>query len=88
MISALQTSRSSLLWRSLPLCRSKTRDMLMPESDTLFSICTTSWVNIEKTGRRPTYEYALIGGINDSENELGALRDFCRGTLALLILFN
>lgn len=37
---------------------------------------------VEKTGRRPTYEYALIGGINDSENELGALRDFCRGTLA------
>ena len=35
-----------------------------------------------KTGRRPTYEYAVISGINDSENEIGALCDFCRGTLA------
>lgn len=37
---------------------------------------------VEKTGRRPTYEYALIGGVNDNANELDALCDFTRGTLA------
>ena len=37
---------------------------------------------VDKTGRRPTYEYALIDGINDNDDELGALCDFTRGTLA------
>ena len=37
---------------------------------------------VEKTGRRPSYEYALIGGINDTDAELEALCDFCAGTLA------
>ena len=36
----------------------------------------------DKTGRRPTYEYALIAGINDTEPEIQALCDFCEGTLA------
>ena len=36
----------------------------------------------ERTGRRPTYEYALIAGVNDSINELDALCDFTRSTLA------
>ena len=37
---------------------------------------------VNKTGRRPTYEYALIGGVNDTDSELQALCDFCEGTLA------
>ena len=37
---------------------------------------------VSKTGRRPTYEYALIGGVNDTDSELQALCDFCEGTLA------
>lgn len=37
---------------------------------------------VEATGRRPTYEYALISGINDTDNELDALVDFTRATLA------
>ncbi|MCI1665820.1 MAG: 23S rRNA (adenine(2503)-C(2))-methyltransferase RlmN [Atopobiaceae bacterium] len=37
---------------------------------------------VERTGRRPTYEYALIAGVNDTENELEALMAFCQGTLA------
>lgn len=37
---------------------------------------------VERTGRRPTYEYALIGGVNDNALELDALCDFTRGTLA------
>ncbi|MCE5191899.1 MAG: 23S rRNA (adenine(2503)-C(2))-methyltransferase RlmN [Actinomycetia bacterium] len=33
------------------------------------------------TGRRPTLEYALAAGTNDSDAELRALVDFCRGLL-------
>lgn len=33
------------------------------------------------TGRRPTYEYALMAGINDSNAALNALTEFCRHTL-------
>lgn len=35
----------------------------------------------EATGRRPTYEYALIEGVNDSDEQLKALVAFCRRTL-------
>jgi 23S rRNA (adenine2503-C2)-methyltransferase len=35
----------------------------------------------EKTGRRPSLEYALIAGINDDATELEALEGFCRGML-------
>lgn len=36
---------------------------------------------VEKTGRRPTYEYAMIDGVNDNNPEMQALIDFCQGTL-------
>ena len=36
---------------------------------------------VEKTGRRPTYEFAMIDGINDTNPEMQALVDFCAGTL-------
>ncbi|RHS39302.1 23S rRNA (adenine(2503)-C(2))-methyltransferase RlmN [Collinsella sp. AF08-23] len=36
---------------------------------------------VEKTGRRPTYEFAMIDGINDTNPEMQALIDFCAGTL-------
>jgi len=35
---------------------------------------------MEKTGRRPSLEYALIQDINDSDGELDALIAFCKGT--------
>ena len=35
----------------------------------------------DRTGRRPTYEYAMIKGVNDSEAELDALCQFCKKTL-------
>ena len=35
----------------------------------------------EKTGRRPSLEYALIEGVNDSPAQLDALVAFCRGML-------
>ena len=36
---------------------------------------------VEATGRRPTYEYALIGGINDTREHMEALVQFCQGDL-------
>lgn len=33
------------------------------------------------TGRRPTYEYALMQGVNDTDGQLRALVAFCRRTL-------
>lgn len=35
----------------------------------------------EATGRRPTYEYALMNGVNDTDGQLRALVAFCRRTL-------
>jgi 23S rRNA (adenine2503-C2)-methyltransferase len=35
----------------------------------------------EKTGRRPSLEYALMAGVNDGPSELSALVAFCRGIL-------
>ncbi|MBA4369956.1 MAG: 23S rRNA (adenine(2503)-C(2))-methyltransferase RlmN [Coriobacteriaceae bacterium] len=35
----------------------------------------------DRTGRRPTFEYALVGGVNDSAGELRALVAFCSGSL-------
>ncbi len=35
----------------------------------------------ERTHRRPSLEYALIAGVNDTDDELAALTGFCRGML-------
>ena len=58
--------------------------MLMPgvKKYSLIHLYDVMGEYVDKTGRRPTYEYALIQGVNDNEDELGALCDFCRGTLA------
>lgn len=62
----------------------KTRNALMPgvRKYSLVNLYNVMGEYVNKTGRRPTYEYALIGGINDTEPELQALCDFCEGTLA------
>ena len=62
----------------------ETRNMLMPgvKKYTLLRLREALDQYIEKTGRRPTYEFALIGGINDTNPEMDALVDFCAGTLA------
>lgn len=59
------------------------RDRIMPgvrsyPLDTLRDACLSY---AEETGRRPTYEYALMRGINDDDDGLGALVSFCKGTL-------
>ena len=62
----------------------QTRNQLMPgvRKYSLARLREAMVEYIEKTGRRPTYEYALIGGINDTNPELRALCDFLEGTLA------
>lgn len=61
-----------------------TRNALMPgvKKYSLGMLHDVMGEYVEATGRRPTYEYALIGGVNDSINELDALCDFTRSTLA------
>lgn len=62
----------------------KTRDMLMPgvKKYSLLRLYDMMGEYVDKTGRRPTYEYALIKGINDTDAELAALCDFCKDNLA------
>lgn len=62
----------------------RTRDMLMPGVKKYSLIHLYDIMNeyVKKTGRRPSYEFALIRGVNDSDNEIAALCDFCRDNLA------
>lgn len=62
----------------------KTRDKLMPgvKKYSLIHLYDIMGEYVDKTGRRPTYEYALIKGVNDTEEELDSLCDFCRDNLA------
>ena len=62
----------------------RTRNALMPgvKKYSLVNLYNVMGEYVSKTGRRPTYEYALIGGVNDTDSELQALCDFCEGTLA------
>lgn len=61
-----------------------TRDLLMPgvRQYSLLRLYDVMGTYVDLTGRRPTYEYALIDGVNDTDNELVHLRDFLAGTLA------
>lgn len=60
-----------------------TRNQLMPgvKKYTLLRLHEAIQAYVEKTGRRPTYEYAMIEGINDTNPEMQALVDFCAGTM-------
>lgn len=60
-----------------------TRNQLMPgvKKYTLLRLHEAIQLYVEKTGRRPTYEFAMIEGINDTNPEMQALVDFCAGTL-------
>ncbi|MDR2714081.1 MAG: 23S rRNA (adenine(2503)-C(2))-methyltransferase RlmN [Coriobacteriales bacterium] len=58
----------------------KTRDVLMPGLATqpLLELQKTLANYAEKTRRRPSLEYALIEGVNDTDEELEALIAFCK----------
>lgn len=60
-----------------------TRDMLMPgvRGIKLGSLREAVAAYGEKTGRRPTMEFALAAGVNDTDDELSALIGFCKGLL-------
>lgn len=60
-----------------------TRNQLMPgvKRFTLLRLHEAIQEYVEKTGRRPTYEFAMIEGVNDTNPEMEALIDFCAGTL-------
>lgn len=60
-----------------------TRNQLMPgvKKYTLPRLHEAIQLYVEKTGRRPTYEFAMIDGINDTNPEMQALIDFCAQTL-------
>jgi 23S rRNA (adenine2503-C2)-methyltransferase len=62
----------------------QTRDRLMPgvRAFTLPLLRATLVDYAEKTGRRPSLEYALIAAVNDGPDDLAALIRFCRGILA------
>ena len=62
----------------------KTRNLLMPgvKKYSLLNLYTVMGEYVNRTGRRPTYEYALIRDVNDTKEEMDALCDFCRDTLA------
>lgn len=61
----------------------KSRDVLMP------SMVHQSLTDLKRdirdyqaaSGRRVTYEYVMIDGLNDDDEHLSALADFCRGTM-------
>lgn len=69
---------------SLHSANQRTRNVLMPgvRKFSLLHLYEAMGEYVDKTGRRPTYEYALIRGVNDTDDELGALCDFCRDNLA------
>jgi 23S rRNA (adenine2503-C2)-methyltransferase len=58
-----------------------TRDALLPAQakQPLKALRATLISYLEKTGRRPTLEVALISGINDTPAEVAALIEFARG---------
>ncbi len=61
----------------------QTRNQLMPgvKKYTLLRLHEALQLYTEATGRRPTYEFAMIDGVNDTDPEMRALCDFCEGTL-------
>lgn len=68
----------------------ETRDELMPgvKRYPLERLRDSIASYAEATGRRPTYEYALMEGVNDTDAELKALTAFCRHTLCHVNLIN
>ena len=62
----------------------RTRNALMPgvRKYSLQHLYEVMGEYVDRTGRRPTYEYALIRGVNDTEEELESLVAFCRDNLA------
>jgi 23S rRNA (adenine2503-C2)-methyltransferase len=78
-----QESEQFTLAVSLHSAVQTTRDRLMPgvRGIPLPELRASLVHYAEKTSRRPSVEYALISGVNDTDGELAALVSFCRGML-------
>jgi 23S rRNA (adenine2503-C2)-methyltransferase len=65
---------------SLHSAEQRVRDLLMPglSSQSLDRLREALLFYMEKTARRPSLEYALIRGVNDSQQALASLLAFCR----------
>ncbi|MDO4182734.1 MAG: 23S rRNA (adenine(2503)-C(2))-methyltransferase RlmN [Coriobacteriia bacterium] len=59
------------------------RDVLMPKMQAypLSQLRSALFDYLEKTDRRVTFEYLLIKGVNDGDEDLRALQQFCDGLL-------
>lgn len=68
---------------SLHSARQDVRDTIMPHvsSQPLSTLHKELLSYIEKTKRRVTFEYTLISGLNDQQEDLEALLQFCRDLL-------
>lgn len=66
---------------SLNSARNEVRSKIMPINKTysLDEVRSALEYYQDKTGRRVTLEYVMLGGINDSDIDLHALIDFCHG---------
>lgn len=64
---------------SLHSCIQSTRDLLMPgvKEFSLEKLHKTIKNYLQKTNRRPTFEYLLLKNINDDKQHLEALIDYC-----------
>lgn len=69
---------------SLHAAVQETRDSLMPgvKGQPLVELKAALKEYSETTGRRPTFEYAAIDGVNDDDEHIDALVEFCSGMLA------
>ena len=68
---------------SLHAARQEVRDRLIPsmKTQTLEKLRRELSSYTETSGRRFSFEYALMQGINDSDDDLAALVEYCRGLL-------
>lgn len=68
---------------SLHAARQEIRDEIMPklENQPLEELRHALKLYTGETGRRFTFEYALMQGINDSQADLDALIEYCKGLL-------
>ena len=68
---------------SLHAARQDVRDALMPRVSAfpLAQLKRALERYIDRTNRRVTFEYLLIDGVNDTDRDMKALEDYCKGLL-------
>lgn len=79
----LQEPEQFTLAVSLHSADQKTRDVLMPgaRNNSLDELKEALQKYVNATGRRPSFEYALMKDVNDSDEQIAALMNYCKGML-------